>query len=378
MSPAVVGIVPARSGSKGVPGKNTRLLHGRPLLEYTARAAFAAGVLDRVILTTDSPDIADVGRRVGLEVPFLAPCRPVAGRHADGAGPASCGGGACRRRLETPGIIVLLQPTSPLRRPEHIVDAVEMLKQTPATSVVSVVEVPRHLSPDYVMRVEAGVLKPFLADGLRITRRQDARQAYVRDGTVYAFRAETLDRFGDIYGNDCRPLRFSRRIVVDRLACGLGRRRADAGGRQMRSAIRRMVPQAFRHRVSAELARFRSAALRRRFAALAAEGWPILAGPWLGEVGFEVLYWAPFLRWFAEEFHVDPARIIVISRGGTASWYQPFAGSNLRGAAMREGARPAGRAPCWRGGLESRLEIRQSTCASWARLRRQVAFSLPS
>ena len=105
---------------------------------------------------------------------------------------------------EHPGIIVLLQPTSPLRRPEHIVDAVEMLKQTPATSVVSVVEVPRHLSPDYVMRVEAGVLKPFLADGLRITRRQDARQAYVRDGTVYAFRPKRSIGF-DIY-EDCRPL----------------------------------------------------------------------------------------------------------------------------------------------------------------------------
>jgi hypothetical protein len=95
----------------------------------------------------------------------------------------------------------------------------------------------------------------------------------------------------------------------------------------MRSAIRRIVPQTLRHRASAELARFRSAALRRRFAALAAEDRPILAGPWLGEVGFEILYWAPFLRWFAEEFDVDPARIIVVSRGGTASWYQPVAGS---------------------------------------------------
>jgi CMP-N-acetylneuraminic acid synthetase len=205
ISRAVLGIVPARSGSKGVPGKNTRLLHGRPLIEYTARAAFAAGVLDRVILTTDSADIAEVGRRVGLEVPFVRPAElsqddtPMAPvlRHA-------------LDRLAadgwTPDIVVLLQPTSPLRRPEHIVDAVEMLKRTPATSVVSVVELPRHLSPDYVMRIEDGVLKPFLADGLRITRRQDARQAYVRDGTVYVFRTGTLERFGDIYGNDCRPL----------------------------------------------------------------------------------------------------------------------------------------------------------------------------
>jgi CMP-N-acetylneuraminic acid synthetase len=99
-----------------------------------------------------------------------------------------------------------LQPTSPLRRPDHIRDAVNLLRETNADSVVTVVEVPRHLSPDYVMRIDEGRLKPFLPDGLRITRRQDARPAYSRDGTVYAFRRSTLERFGTIYGEDCRPL----------------------------------------------------------------------------------------------------------------------------------------------------------------------------
>jgi CMP-N-acetylneuraminic acid synthetase len=201
----VLGIVPARAGSKGVPGKNIRPLRGRPLLEYTARASRAAGVFDRVILTTDSPDIAEVGRRAGLEVPFLRPAElsaddtpmvPVL-EHAL-AELASAGW--------VPAVVVLLQPTSPLRRPEHIVSALAMLEQTMATSVVSVVELPRHFSPDYVMRIEEGMLKPFLPDGLRVTRRQDARLAYVRDGTVYAFRRETLERFHDIYGDDCRPL----------------------------------------------------------------------------------------------------------------------------------------------------------------------------
>jgi len=69
-----------------------------------------------------------------------------------------------------------------------------------------VVEVPKHLSPDYVMRIEAGVLRPFLPEGARVTRRQDVRPAYSRDGTVYAFRRDTLTRFGSIYGDDCRPL----------------------------------------------------------------------------------------------------------------------------------------------------------------------------
>jgi CMP-N-acetylneuraminic acid synthetase len=106
----------------------------------------------------------------------------------------------------TPEIVVLLQPTSPLRRPQHVREAVELLRQGGVDSVVTVVEVPKHLSPDYLMRIEDGALRPFLPEGARVTRRQDARAAYSRDGTVYAFRRETLDRFGSIYGANCRPL----------------------------------------------------------------------------------------------------------------------------------------------------------------------------
>ena len=76
---------------------------------------------------------------------------------------------------------------------------------------------------------------------------------------------------------------------------------------------------------SAFLARRNSAALQDDLAAMVARGAPIVAGPWLGEVGFELLYWVPFLRWCAERLDVDPDRFIVMSRGGTASWYRPFA-----------------------------------------------------
>src|SRR6267378_3987244 len=201
----VLGLVPARGGSKGVPGKNVRPLAGRTLLEYTARAARESGVLDRVILSTDSPDIADTGRRAGLDVPFMRPATLAADntpmlpviQHAleslAGEGWSS-------------DVIVLLQPTSPLRRPDHIRDAVTTLRETKADSVVTVVEIPRHLSPDYVMRIDGGRLQPFLPEGMRVTRRQDARPAYSRDGTVYAFWRTTIERFGNIYGEDCRPL----------------------------------------------------------------------------------------------------------------------------------------------------------------------------
>lgn len=201
----VLGLVPARASSKGVPGKNIRLLAGRSLLEYTAKAARESGVFERLVLSTDSPEIAEEGRRAGLEVPFMRPAElaqddtpmlPVV-RHAVDALAANGW---------TADVIVLLQPTSPLRRADHIRGALDLLRRTNADSVVSVIELPRHLSPDYVMRIDSGRLRPFVPEGERVSRRQDARPAYSRDGTVYAFRRETLERFGNIYGETCRPL----------------------------------------------------------------------------------------------------------------------------------------------------------------------------
>jgi CMP-N-acetylneuraminic acid synthetase len=200
----VLGLVPARGGSKGVPGKNVRPLAGRTLLEYTARAARESGVIDRVILSTDSPEIAEAGRRAGLEVPFMRP----ASLAADDTPMVPVIEHALAETAQggwSPDVIVLLQPTSPLRRPEHIRDAVATLIETRADSVVTVNQLPLDRSPDYVLRIENGSLRPFLPEGARITRRQDARPAYYREGTVYAFWRTTLERFGGIYGDDCRP-----------------------------------------------------------------------------------------------------------------------------------------------------------------------------
>ena len=93
----------------------------------------------------------------------------------------------------------------------------------------------------------------------------------------------------------------------------------------MHRVIRDLVPPSLKHRVTAVLARADSRRLDRQLAKLAAGSDPIVAGPWLGEVGFELLYWVPFLAWFADRYAVDPSRLLVISRGGTAGWYRPFA-----------------------------------------------------
>jgi CMP-N-acetylneuraminic acid synthetase len=201
----VLALIPARGGSKGIRDKNIRPLHGHTLLEYASNAASKSGVIDRAVLSTDSERIAAEGRRVGIEVPFIRPAElarddtpmlPVIEHAVD----------FLEQQGWQPEIVVLLQPTSPLRTADHIRNAVQELRDSAADSVVTVVQLPRHLSPDYVMRIEEGRLVPFLPEGASVSRRQDARPAYVRDGTVYAFWRRTLRDTRTIYGVDCRAM----------------------------------------------------------------------------------------------------------------------------------------------------------------------------
>ncbi|MCK6585158.1 MAG: acylneuraminate cytidylyltransferase family protein [Anaerolineales bacterium] len=205
----ILGIIPARGGSKGIPGKNIRLLGGKPLIYYAAHAARESGLVDRLILTTDSAEIAAVGKGLGIETPFIRP--PQLARDDTPMFPVIDHAlQFIEREGWKPEIILLLQPTAPLRKPEHLQAAARILSETNCDSVVSVVEVPQHYAPDFVLKLEEGKLRPFLEGGERVTRRQDVRAAYSRDGTVYAFRRDVLIHKLNIYGDDCRPLIIPR------------------------------------------------------------------------------------------------------------------------------------------------------------------------
>jgi hypothetical protein len=93
-----------------------------------------------------------------------------------------------------------------------------------------------------------------------------------------------------------------------------------------RARVRGLVPRPLRRAAASFVADRRAAAVERELSALAREARPIVVGPWLGEVGFELLYWVPFVRAFAERYRIAPERLIVVSRGGAATWYSPFAG----------------------------------------------------
>jgi CMP-N,N'-diacetyllegionaminic acid synthase len=195
----VLAVIPARGGSKGIPRKNLARLGGRPLLSYTCRAAQKARRLDRVILSTDNAAIARAGRKLGVEVPFLRP-RALA---SDRAPMAAVLRHALRELERRDGyradVVVVLQPTSPFRRPGHIDATVAALLRSKADSAVTVTPIPHNMSPDSALVVRSGRLVP-LRRGAPVLRRQDKKSYVARNGpAVLAVRAALVMK-GRLYG----------------------------------------------------------------------------------------------------------------------------------------------------------------------------------
>ncbi|HEX5436189.1 MAG TPA: acylneuraminate cytidylyltransferase family protein [Gemmatimonadaceae bacterium] len=196
----VLGVIPARGGSKGVPRKNVRLLAGRPLLQYTADAALAARRLTRVVLSTDDEEVADVGRRCGLDVPFLRPA--VLARHDTPTLPVVQHALAVVEQAgEHYDAVCLLQPTAPLRRAAHIDGCITMLEERGADCVFTVLPVPAAYNPHWVYLARAdGLLALSTGEATPPSRRQELPPAYHREGSVYVTRRDVVMCQGSLYG----------------------------------------------------------------------------------------------------------------------------------------------------------------------------------
>ena len=196
----ILGLIPARGGSKGVARKNIRSLDGKPLLQYTTEVALAARALSHVILSTDDDEIAELGRRCGVNVPFMRPAQlalddtpmlPVV-QHA-------------LRYLEDQGevfdAVCLLQPTNPLRRAEDIDECIRLLESSGADAVVTVLPVPSEYNPHWTyFRDPQNNLSLCLSEATPITRRQDLPRAFHRDGSVYVTRSTVIMKENSLYG----------------------------------------------------------------------------------------------------------------------------------------------------------------------------------
>lgn len=192
----VLGIVTARAGSKGLPGKNLKPLAGKPLLAYSIDAARASGVIDRLILSTEDEAIAEAGTRLGCDVPFMRP-RDLA---QDDTPHLPVIQHAVRWMAERasyqPDAVMILQPTSPLRTAADIRASVELLDRSGADSVLSASEVPAHAHPMRVLRIDDTGAAVLFVTGEpvrhRINRRQDLPAAWVMNGAIYVCRTHVL------------------------------------------------------------------------------------------------------------------------------------------------------------------------------------------
>ena len=183
--------VMARGGSKGVPGKNVRLLAGKPLIAYTLEAAVKSRALDRLILSTDSPEIAEIGRLYGAETPFLRPAELAADASPGFDALLHCAQWLAEVQKYEPENILELLPTSPLRTAEDITAAIGLMEPAEVDSVVSVTPATQH--PCWMKKIDkAGRLLPYLDTPFATTRRQDLPAAFALHGAIKIARREVL------------------------------------------------------------------------------------------------------------------------------------------------------------------------------------------
>lgn len=212
----VLAVVPARSGSKGVRDKNMQRICGRTLIEQTARVLTHpdSAWIDRSVLSTDSELYAEEGRRFGLDVPFLRPPE----LSADTSTAVEALQHAVRA-LELDGarqqdIILIVEPTSPLRIPDDVRQVAEAVVQQGITSALTVSRVDTKFHPFKVFRQNAeGVLAYYSEEGRQITRRQQLDPLYFRNGAAYALTREFLFGQSRVFGDDAVGVVIDRELV---------------------------------------------------------------------------------------------------------------------------------------------------------------------
>jgi CMP-N,N'-diacetyllegionaminic acid synthase len=207
---SVIAVIPARGGSKGLTRKNLRPVAGKPLIEWTFKAAAESRFIDRIILSTDDPEISAWATELSCEVPFRRPDHLA----TDDASSIDV---VCHAVNEVAGydIVVLLQPTSPLRSAADIDAALSTMERSSAPACVSVRKADDH--PYLVFSVsESGVLMAYVPDRpVGVTRRQDLPPAWCLNGAVYCARIPWLLEKRTFVSSETVPYIMKRDQSID-------------------------------------------------------------------------------------------------------------------------------------------------------------------
>ncbi|MBI2890110.1 MAG: acylneuraminate cytidylyltransferase family protein [Nitrospirae bacterium] len=214
----ILGVIPARGGSKGIPRKNLVPLAGKPLMAYTIEAAKGSRLLADIVVSTEDEEIAKISRDLGVPVPFLRPTELA----TDAARSLPVVQHAVRemeRRAGAPyEIIVMLQPTSPLRTAADIDAGIQLLMDSGADSVVSVVDVGGYHPYRMKKIVDENRLVNFVDQGIEDMRpRQELPPVYIRSGALYVSKRTVVMDQNTLVGADCRAQIVSpdRAINID-------------------------------------------------------------------------------------------------------------------------------------------------------------------
>ena len=197
----ILGLIPARGGSKGIPGKNIKKLAGKELIRYTIEAGLACSLLDELVVSTEDPLIAQISKNAGAKVPFL---RPVA-LAADQAPTIDTVLHALDFFASQEvhfDAVCLLQPTTPFRSTANIEQAINQFISSDADSLISVREVPHQFNPHWVFEAQdpSGYLSLATGEKQIISRRQELPKAFYRDGAIYITSTEVLLNQQSFYG----------------------------------------------------------------------------------------------------------------------------------------------------------------------------------
>ena len=209
---SVLGFIPARAGSKGLPGKNIRPLAGKPLIIYTIEAARKSGVFDHLLVSTDGDEIAQIARQAGADVPFMRPAG-LATDTARGIDVLHHGMSWLEERGKRYDCVMTLQPTSPLRAAEDITNALDLLIERSADAIVSVCEVDHH--PWWCNTLPAdGCMKDFLRPDIPANR-QELPRYYRLNGVIYLARWDFIRKCDNWYGPGTYAYIMPRERSVD-------------------------------------------------------------------------------------------------------------------------------------------------------------------
>lgn len=188
-----IGIIPARSGSKRLPGKNIRLCAGKPLIAWTIEEALRSEYLDKVMVTTDSPEYAEISKDRGADVPFLRPEELATNTATSVQAVEHVIQYYETQKGQIYDYVVLLEPTSPLRTVEDIDHGIEYLLGKKAEAVVSVCDVDKVSSPDYMNTLPLDMsMEDFLPEALKYRVNQNPKQYYRINSAIYICKIEKL------------------------------------------------------------------------------------------------------------------------------------------------------------------------------------------